>query len=211
MESIVGPSGYCPTVPREPMTSTDVLAFHDTLSNWGRWGPEDQLGTLNLITPEVTAAAAATVHSGRSVSCARPLDTRPSADNPTPVAHHMTGTATEGMGADYFAIASHGFATSHVDALCHIFHEGKLYNGYPAETVTAHGATQFGIHQLHDGIVTRGVLLDMPALRGVDALQPGEPIFPEDLESAEKTTGVNIQTGDALLVRTGRWRWRAGW
>src|SRR5580704_962297 len=190
------------------MAAADVLAFHRTLSNWGRWGDDDQLGTLNLITPEVTAAAAATVRSGRSVSCARPLDTVPSADNPSPVAHHMTGTATEGMGADYVAISPHGFSTSHIDALCHIFHEGKLYNGYPAESVTAHGATKLGIHQLRAGVVTRGVLLDIPAQRGVDALEPGEPIFPEDLEAAEKKAGVEVQPGDALLVRTGRWVWR---
>ena len=157
----------------------------------------------------MTAAAAATVRTGRTVSCARPLDTRPAADNPFPVAHHMTGTATEGMGADYFAISPHGFATSHLDALCHIFHEGKLYNGYPAETVTAHGATKLGIHRLHDGIVTRGVLLDVAALRGIDALEPGEPIFPEDLEAAEERSGLRVRAGDALLVRTGRWRWRA--
>ena len=194
---------------RDPMAGDDVLAFHQTLSNWGRWGDEDQLGALNLITPGVTAAAAATVRSGRTVSCARPLDTVSSADNPSPVAHHMTGTATEGMGADYFAIASHGFATSHLDALCHIFHEGKLFNGYPAETVTAHGATKLGIHRLHDGIVTRGVLLDIPALRGADALEPGQPIFPEDLEAAEAKAGLEVRPGDALLVRTGRWRWRA--
>ena len=191
------------------MTAVDVLAFHETLSNWGRWGDEDQLGALNLISPEVTAAAAATVRSGRTVSCARPLDTVPSADNPSPVAHHMTGTATEGMGADYFAISPHGFATSHIDALCHIFHEGKLYNGYAAESVTAHGATKLGIHRLRDGVVTRGVLLDIPSLRGVDALEPGEPIFPEDLEAAEEKAGLRVRSGDALVVRTGRWRWRA--
>jgi kynurenine formamidase len=190
------------------MTTADVLAFHQTLSNWGRWGNGDELGALNLITREVTAAGAATVRSGRTVSCARPLDTRPSADNPVPVAHHMTGTATEGMGADYFAISPHGFSTSHIDALCHIFHEGKLYNGYPAEAVTAHGATKLGIDQLRAGVVTRGVLLDIPALRGVDALEPGEPIFPEDLEAAEKKAGLEVQPGDALLVRTGRWAWR---
>jgi kynurenine formamidase len=120
----------------------------------------------------------------------------------------MIGTATEGYGADYFALAPHGFSTSHLDALCHIFHKGKLYNGYEAETVTAHGAAELGIHHLRPGIITRGVLVDVPALRGIDALEPGEPIFPEDLELAEKTTGVRIQTGDALLVRTGRWRWR---
>jgi kynurenine formamidase len=190
------------------MAAADVLAFHQTLSNWGRWGDEDQLGALNLITPQVRAAAAATVRTGRTVSCARPLDTVPSADNPAPVAHHMTGTATEGMGADYFAIASHGFATSHLDALCHIFHEGMLYNGYPAEAVTARGATKLGIHRLRDGIVTRGVLLDIAAGRGVQALEPGDPIYPEDLEAAQEKAGLQVRPGDALLVRTGRWRWR---
>ena len=119
---------------------------------------------LNLITPEITAAASATVRSGRTVSCARPLNTEPAPDNPVPVAHHMIGTATEGWGADYFAIAPHGFATSHIDALCHIFHDGKLFNGYDTRTVTAHGATRLGIHQLQNGIVTRGVLLDIPAV-----------------------------------------------
>ena len=196
------------TVPREPLPTDAVLAFHDSLSNWGRWGDDDQLGALNLITPDVTTAAAATVRTGRTVSCARPLDTAPSADNPSPVAHHMTGTHTEGWGADYVALAPHGFATSHLDALCHIFHEGKLYNGYATETVTAHGATRLGIHRLRSGIVTRGVLLDVPARRGVDALEPGDPIFPEDLEAAEERAGLRVRAGDALLVRTGRWRWR---
>jgi kynurenine formamidase len=202
-------AGYCPPVPRAPMAAGEVLALHETLSNWGRWGDEDQLGALNLITPAVTAAAAATVRSGRTVSCARPLDTKPAIDNPHPVAHHMIGTATEGGGADYIAMAPHGFATSHIDALCHIFHEGRIYNGYPVETVTAHGATRLGIHHLHAGIVTRGVLLDIPAVRGVDALAPGEPVFPEDLEAAEARAGLRVRPGDALLVRTGRWYWRA--
>jgi kynurenine formamidase len=120
----------------------------------------------------------------------------------------MIGTATEGWGADYVAVAPHGYATSHIDALCHIFHDGTLFNGYPAETVTAHGATRLGIHHLRSGVVTRGVLLDIPALRGVDALEPGEPIFPEDLEAAEARAGLRVRAGDALLVRTGRWVWR---
>ena len=86
--------------------------------------------------------------------------------------------------------------------------QGKLYNGYEAATVTAHGAAELGIHHLRSGIITKGVLVDVPAIRGVEALEPGAPIFPEDLESAERETGVAIGTGDALLVRTGRWRWR---
>ena len=193
---------------RDPLSPAEVLSFHDTLSNWGRWGDDDQLGALNLITPEVTAAAAATVRSGRTVSCARTLDTVAAPDNLSPVTHHMIGTHTEGWGADYVAVAPHGFGTSHIDALCHLFHDGKLYNGYPTETVTTHGATRLGIHHLHSGIVTRGVLIDVPALRGVDALEPGEPIFPEDLEAAEARAGLQVRAGDALLVRTGRWRWR---
>lgn len=184
------------------------MGLHSRLSNWGRWGPDDQLGALNLITPEVTAAATATVRTGRTVSCARPLPTRPGPDNLSPVVHHMTGTATEGYGADYFAMAPHGYATTHIDALCHIFHEGRIYNGFSAETVTAHGASKLGIHHLRSGVVTRGVLIDVPAVRGVEALEPGEPVFPEDLEAAENAAGVQVQRGDALLVRTGRWRWR---
>jgi kynurenine formamidase len=191
------------------LETAEVAALHTSLSNWGRWGDDDQLGALNLITPEATAAAAALVRTGRRVSCARTLDTTSAADNPSPVTHHMTGTDTEGYGADYLALAPHGFATSHLDALCHIFHEGRLYNGYPTGAVTAHGASKLGIHHLREGIVTRGVLLDIPALLGHDALEPGTPIFPDELEAAERAAGVTVRSGDALLVRTGRWRWRS--
>jgi kynurenine formamidase len=190
------------------MTPADVLAFHQSLSNWGRWGDRDQLGALNLIGAEQRAAAARLVRSGRSVGCARPLPTEPSADNPSPVVHLMTATATEHYGGDYFAVASHGFATSHIDALCHIFHQGALYNGYPIERVTAHGALELGIHELREGIVSRGVLLDVPRARGVDFLEPGEPILVEDLERAESLGDVRVAEGDVLLVRTGRWTCR---
>ncbi len=193
---------------RAPLGTAQVLGFHKTLSNWGRFGDRDQLGTLNLITPERRAAAARLVASGRTVSCARPLPTEPSADNPNPVVHLMTGTATEQWGGDYFAISTHGFATSHIDALCHIFHEGKLYNGYPIERVTAHGALELAIHELREGVVSRGVLLDIPRVRGVAHLEPGDPIFPDDLERAESECGVRVEEGDVLLVATGRWSYR---
>jgi len=196
------------TETRAPLMAEQVLAFHKTLSNWGRFGARDQLGTLNLITREKRTAAARLVRSGRTVSCARPLPTQPSVENPNPVQHHMIGTCTEGWGGDYFAIAPHGFATSHIDALCHIFHEGKLYNGYPIEKVTAHGALELGIHELRDGVVSRGVLLDIPAARGVPYLEAGEPIFPDDLERAETRAGLRVESGDILLVRTGRWALR---
>jgi kynurenine formamidase len=198
----------------KPLTPAEVSRFHQTLSNWGRFGEKDQLGTLNLITAEKRSAAAALVQSGRTVSCARPLPTQPGPENPVPVTHLMTATVTEGFGGDYFAIAPHGFATSHIDALCHIFHEGKLYNGYSAERVTAHGALDLGIHELRDGVVSRGVLLDAARVRGVDWLEPGEPIFPEDLEAAESEIGTRVTAGDILLIHTGRWRRRSalgGW
>ena len=196
------------STPRAPLSTEEVLGFHQTLSNWGRFGPRDQLGTLNLITPEKRAAAARLVRSGRTVSAGRPLPTEASIENPNPVAHHMIATATEGWGADYFAIAAHGFATSHIDALCHIFHEGTLYNGYSSNNVTAHGALELGIHELRDGIVSRGVLLDIPRTRGVPYLENGEPIFTDDLERAEQDAAVRVEPGDVLLVRTGRWALR---
>ncbi len=193
---------------RPPLRKEQVESFHKSLSNWGRWGERDQLGTLNLITPEKRVAAARLVQTGRSVSCARSLPTLAAPDNPQPVVHLMLGTASEGWGGDYFAIAPHGYATSHIDALCHIFHEGRLYNGYPIERVTAHGALELGIQELRDGIVTRGILLDIPGVRDVDFLEPGEPIFPDDLERAESKGGAQVEAGDVLFVRTGRWRAR---
>jgi kynurenine formamidase len=193
---------------RAPLKTEQVLAFHKTLSNWKRFGENDQLGTLNLITAEKRADAARLVQSGRIVSCSRPLPTVAAADNPNPVVHLMTATATEEYGGDYFAIASHGFATSHIDALCHIFHDGKLYNGYPIEKVTAHGALELGIQELRDGIVSRGILLDIPRARGVPYLERGDPIFPEDLERAEFECDVRVEEGDVLLVSTGRWAYR---
>lgn len=201
------------TTPKDPSSippadDNAVAEFHASLSNWGRWGDDDQLGTLNTITPTHRAAAAGRVTSGRTVSCARPLPTEPALDNQRPVLHHMIGTASEGYGGDFFGMAPHGYAVSHIDALCHIFHEGRVYNGSPAERVTAHGAEVLSIDALRDGIVTRGVLLDIPAQRGESWLDAGEAIFPDDLEEAERAAGVRVQAGDALFVRTGRWALR---
>lgn len=193
----------------EPLRkAADIEALHRRLSNWGRWGERDQLGTLNLITAEKRAAAAALVRSGRAVSCARALDTLPSADNPRPATHHMTGTASEGFGADWFGLGPHGYATSHIDGLCHIFKGEELYNGYPAAKVTAHGAEELGIQAWRDGIVSRGVLLDVPRVRGAEWLEPGDAILPDELERCEADAGVRVEEGDVLLVRTGRWRYR---
>ena len=187
------------------LSDDDVLAFMSTLSNWGRWGGDDQLGALNLIGDPERRAAAALVRSGRSVGCARPLPTEAAEDNPAPVEHRMIGTFEDGWGGDRFAIASHGHATSHLDALCHIFWDGRLYNGYPAETVTAGGAMQLGIHHLADGVQGRGVLLDVPAVAGRPWLERGHALTPTDLDATAAAHGVSVEPGDILLVRTGRW------
>ena len=170
------------------MRADDVLAFHQTLSNWGRWGDDDQLGALNLITPEVTAAAAATVRA----ACRAPAPSTPAAaDNPTPVAHHMTGTASEGMGVTTspFRRTASPPATS---TRC-----ATSSTRGSSTTATRRGRHRTRCHQARHpppaaGIVTRGVLFDIPALRGVDALEPGEPVFPEDLEAAEEKAGLTI-------------------
>jgi kynurenine formamidase len=190
------------------LTAADVARFHTELSNWGRWGAEDQLGALNLITPEVRRAAAGLVRSGRTASCARPLATESAVDNDRPAAHTMLASHVDGWGADELTLASHGYATSHLDALCHVFWEGRLYNDNPAEAVGPSGASCLSVDRLADGIVTRGVLLDLPPVFGVEALEPGTAVHPEHLERAEDRQGVEVASGDLLLVRTGRWRWR---
>lgn len=181
------------------------------LRNWGRWGDDDERGALNLITDEKRAQAAALVAEGRSVSCARPLPVAPAPENPTPVQHHMisggdaaSAEARFGIARDYFAIAPHGMATTHLDALCHIFYEGKMYNGFDKSEVRTDGAKRNSIMSGADGIVSRGVLLDIPPLREAAFLEPGERITIAELEAAEARQGVRVEAGDILLVRTGR-------
>lgn len=190
----------------------EVAAIAQQVSNWGRWGADDERGALNLISDAKRAAAAALVQDGLAVSCALVLPVRPAADNPNPVAHHMTiaGDAVDNPDiplqstGDYFAIAPHGMATTHLDALCHVLRDGKMYNGYPAAVVKSSGAERNAITAAEDGVISRGVLLDIPALRGVEYLEPGERISAAELSAAEARQGVSVAAGDILLVRTGR-------
>ena len=167
------------------------------------------MSALNFITPAVRQRAVATVQDGVTVSCALPLNTTPSAENAMPVTHLMVrgGDIPDATGsADYIAVAPHGMAHTHLDALCHIFYRGQMYNGFPAMAVTSAGATRNAITAGEQGISSRGVLLDIPSLRGLDWLEPGEPIHPADLDAAEERQGVRVEEGDILLVRTGRHR-----
>lgn len=182
------------------------------LSNWGRWGREDQLGALNLVTPAKRRQAIALVRDGVSVSLARNVEKEKAADNGSPFQHWMDRAGTNNPGfasSDTFKVSYHGMAHTHIDSLCHMWHQGKMYNGFSQAEVTAEGARKLGILNLKTGILTRGVLIDIPWLKGVEFLEPGTAIQPEDLDAWEKKTGVRVAAGDVVLVRTGRWARRA--
>ncbi|WP_282696631.1 cyclase family protein [Streptomyces sp. CC208A] len=167
-------------------------------------------GALRHLTPERVAAAAAEVRTGRTVSLAAPIDTVRGPDDPEPAVHRMTGPSPADIGSealcfatDRFAMNVHGDADSHLDALCHVVFDGELYGGVPASTLTAEGARRLSVDLLGDGLVGRGVLLDVPRLRGVPWLEPGDWVTPDDLTAAEAAQGVRVGAGDLLFVRVG--------
>ena len=158
----------------QKLTPSDVKGMFEKLSNWGRWGKDDQRGALNFITNQKRAAAARLVQTGESVSMALPLATIPAARQSVP------GYSPDGAGGprlarmqalpyagDYFAIAPHGMANTHIDALCHVFWKNKMYNGFDASEVGSHGAKKCAIDVTRTGIVSRGVLLDIPLLKKI--------------------------------------------
>jgi kynurenine formamidase len=165
---------------------------------------------LNLITAEGRVRAAGLVREGVTVSCAHPINTVSDVENISPAVHCMVRSGDVGLGvdfastADYLAVAPHGLGHSHLDALCHFIWQGKIYNNRPASVVTSTGARANAITAGQDGIVSRGILLDIPRLLGVDWLPTDHGISVEELERAEASAGVRVESGDMLLVRTGR-------
>ena len=195
------------------VTAAEFAALFESVSSWGRWGPEDELGALNQITPQHVVAAARLVRSGVVVSLSLPLNTTRAPDCPTPAEFRMTqdhdddvGLGAMGFAKDFIGVDYHSDGHTHIDALCHVAYEGRLYNGVAADSVTAEGAGVEAIELVGDGLVGRGVLLDIPRLRDIPWLEPGEHVFREDLEAAERAQGVEIREGDILLVRTGHSR-----
>lgn len=194
------------------LTKADIDRWMWELSNGGRWGKQDQLGAINLITAAKRKQAAGLVREGFAVSLARDTDKEKSADNPSPFSHTMlwTGTNTPGQfSLDNYAVTYHGYAQTHIDALCHMFYQGKMYNGFAQDTVTMEGCAQLAIAALKNGFFTRGVLMDIPRLKGVEYLEPGTPIYPADLGAWEKKAGFKVESGDIVFIRTGRWARRA--
>jgi kynurenine formamidase len=192
------------------MTKADVDRLMTELSNWGRWGKDDQLGAINLITAAKRKQAVALVKEGFPVSLARDTEKEKADDNPNPYQHTMVMVGAGGQwSVDQFQILFHGYQHTHLDALCHMFWNGKMYNGFSQEEVTRSGAGKLAIGNLKQGIITRGILMDIPRLKGVPYLEPGTPIYPEDLEAWERRAGLKLTAGDAVFIRTGRWARRA--
>ncbi|HEV8617041.1 MAG TPA: cyclase family protein [Methylomirabilota bacterium] len=196
-------------------TDADVRKMMETLSNWGRWGADDQLGTINFITPKERLRAASLVRDGVSVSCSRPISSEITADTTVQPLRFMVDsgegrdTATPARvlerrgAAEFIGMVFHGYTITHVDTPAHYFWNGRMYNGRSCNLVTSReGAQVEAVDLLKDGVVSRGVLLDVAALKG-RWLTSGEGVMPEDLDAAEKAAGVHVEPGDILLIRTG--------
>ncbi len=199
-------------VPDADWSDEELRALFDRVSNAGRWGADDELGTLNFITPQRRRAAAGLVQLGLVVSLSHPLLARATSTHPQQVEHRMHYWNAPGnrMGAppsagDSLALDVHQHGVTHVDCVSHIgSHVGLVYNHRRFDQVAApDGLTHGSVYAQHDGIVTRGVLLDVAAALGVDWLEPGHRIGAGDLDTAERHGRVRVGTGDVLVVRSG--------
>ena len=212
------------TAVRTIPTEHEILGWYASLSNWGRWGADDERGTLNLITPAKRLQAANLAREGLVISCARTIGYDVAADNQSPARHFMLqsgeGEPAQSIGrsgaSDAFLLAPHGVSMTHLDAPSHSHVRADpsqpwtIFNGKSSRLVTtAQGATVGSIELAGGGVVSRGVLLDIPRLRGVAWLEATDPVFPEDLDAAEAAQGVRVEAGDLLFVRTGFPRRRA--
>jgi hypothetical protein len=205
------------------LVTLDMLKrWEKELSNWGRWGKDDQRGLLNLVTPEKTRAAMALVKEAKTVTLQMNpikktgMDTGGFGENLHRMAriHPVTGAVQGAL--DVITLSIHDGLSSHMDALCH--YQGPIgrkpnepavsYNGFPF-TLTAAGCIESAADRMGPGYIMRGVLVDLPLMKGVKWLEPSTPIYAEDLEAWEKFAGIRIGAGDALIIRGGRWAKRA--
>lgn len=211
-------------------TQDEIIGWMESLSNWGRWGDDDRLGTLNHLTPERRAAALAGVQTGQTVSLAWDLgpddprgNTNPpertvlASGEPDDLADGDLHSLMRSLGVetdraayvfDEIRVAYHGMHITHLDSLAHAMWDGKLYNGVDAAAASRQGATEHEVVEAAGGIVGRGVLLDAARHRGVDWLEAGEPIGVDELRAIADATDVEIQPGDILVLRTGNSRRR---
>jgi kynurenine formamidase len=198
---------------QQKLDKATVDRWMKELSNWGRWGKDDQLGTVNLITPAKRKQAVALVREGHSVSLARDTDKQKAVDNPSPFTQSMGATGANPVAGqfsvDTYSVLYHGYAHTHMDSLCHMFYQGRMYNGYAQSDVGTAGAANLAVTAFKNGIFSRGFLMDIPRLRGLKYLEPSTPIHPEDLEAWERKASFKVGAGDIVFIRTGRWARRA--
>jgi kynurenine formamidase len=191
------------------LSEAEFRALYQRLRRRSAQGAADRLGTLNNISAADLVAAASDVRAGRTVSLAAPIDASATPDNPAPAVHQMTHWADDpdaaglSFATDRLEMNVHGNADSHIDALCHVIFDGELYNAIPAESVTTAGAAELSIDTVGRGIAGRGLLLDIPRLRGVPWLEPGEHVTADDLLAAELAVDDRIGQGDLLFLRVG--------
>ena len=194
-----------------PTGDDEFTAMARRVSNWGRWGTDDARGTLNLVGLPGQARPTAGM-AGRSVSLARPLSNHNGPEfaiHPAPV-HFMMRTGESapadgfGTSADWIGVGCHGFGVTHIDALSHVFWNGKMYNGVDAAKASTSAGSHVGsVEEFGSGVVTRGVLLDVPRARGVPWLDLSEAVTPDDLDRCERNQQVEVATGDTVYIRTG--------
>ncbi len=196
-----------------PARPLDLAEFHrlfDAVRNWGRWGEDDDRGTLNFIDPEARAAALRLATGDATIGLAHTLSARPSSTNHFPIVHgtmpdedlRLPDGSTIGHHIEFLGMRIHGQAITHLDALCHFSLNGQTYNGRRvAESAMPERGT---ISTMRDGVVGRGVLLDVPRALGVDWLEPGQSVTPEIADHTERQQGTRVASGDIVLIRTGR-------
>jgi kynurenine formamidase len=197
---------------RKLPSDADVRSWIRDRNNWGRWGKDDQLGALNLVTPAKRVAATRLVKTGRGVSLSRPFPKEPGPNNAYPAQHYMR-TVPRGKGgfaADYYGIFYHGIASTHIDALCHTWDEGGMWNGRdPKKEITFEGATFGSVEHWCEGIITRCVMLDVPRHRGVGSVTQDAPVHGWELDEILSKRGIRLEPGDAVAVYSGRDAWQA--
>ena len=195
------------TSTRAPRNAAEFDELFQQVSNWGRWGKDDQLGAMNLVTAGQTRRRSALREIGETVSLAHNPLTETADDNPSPFEHTMN----RGIHMDTYKVSYHGYAHSHIDALCHFLYKDQTYNGYArADVNTDKGCTKLGIENLKNGVVTRGVLIDIPRLKNRPV--PGARyagLMPRTSKPGRRRPASRVAPGDAILLRTGRWARRA--
>ena len=201
------------------LTEATVEQLFTSLSNWGRWGDDDQKGTLNLLTAEKILQAKELINEGVSVSLSRVISDEPSIDVLDPPLHHMTFSGEQfalhpeevpeiglQLSRDFLGWTYHGLYMTHLDALSHVFFRGQMYNKKSSQLVTtAEGATIQSVEEAVTGVVSRGILADVAKYRGVPWLEAGDAIGPDELKAVLESEGIQPEPGDVLIVRSGFW------